>query len=149
MNLIVKYGYIRLINTKADLCEQIKNVELECPIEKGKISITKEVDLPNEIPPVSFTPPNTVVCMHLLILKSLPFRASTRWRPMSMTRTTSTLPASLLRLSSPERPSRFSATSNRRLNWIERGSIGFVRNPRALARLRLVSPTGGTTRWER
>jgi hypothetical protein len=53
VNLSVKYGLIRLINTKADLCEQIKNVDLECPIEKGVISITKSVDLPKEIPPVS------------------------------------------------------------------------------------------------
>lgn len=53
INLQVKYGLIRLVNTKADLCEQIKNVDLECPIEKGIISITKSVDLPKEIPPVS------------------------------------------------------------------------------------------------
>lgn len=53
MNLQVKYGYIRLINTKADLCDEIKNVDLECPIKKGRISIIKQVDLPKEIPPVS------------------------------------------------------------------------------------------------
>ncbi len=51
--LQVKYGLIRLVNTKADLCEQVKNVDMECPIEKGKTKITKEVELPNEIPPVS------------------------------------------------------------------------------------------------
>ncbi|KAL2132128.1 hypothetical protein VTI74DRAFT_4163 [Chaetomium olivicolor] len=51
VNLEVKYGYIRLIKTTADLCEEIKNVDLECPIEKGKISLTKSVDLPKEIPP--------------------------------------------------------------------------------------------------
>ncbi|KAK4103785.1 hypothetical protein N658DRAFT_557547 [Parathielavia hyrcaniae] len=51
VNLEVKYGYIRLINTQADLCKEIKNVDLECPIEKGKISIIKSVDLPKEIPP--------------------------------------------------------------------------------------------------
>lgn len=52
VNLQVKYGLIRLISTTADLCEQIQNVELECPIEKGVISIVKSVDLPSEIPPV-------------------------------------------------------------------------------------------------
>lgn len=52
VNLEVKYGYIRLISTQADLCKEIKNVDLECPIEKGKLSITKSVDLPKEIPPV-------------------------------------------------------------------------------------------------
>jgi len=55
VNLVVKYGYIRLINTQADLCKEIKNVDLECPIEKGAISITKPVDLPKEIPPGKYT----------------------------------------------------------------------------------------------
>ncbi|KAK3991306.1 putative Phosphatidylglycerol/phosphatidylinositol transfer protein precursor [Cladorrhinum sp. PSN332] len=53
--LQVKYGYIRLINTQADLCKEMKNVEMECPIEKGKITITKSVDLPKEIPPGKYT----------------------------------------------------------------------------------------------
>ncbi|KAH6635565.1 ML domain-containing protein [Chaetomium sp. MPI-SDFR-AT-0129] len=51
----VKYGYIRLVSTKADLCKEIKNVDLECPIEKGKLSITKSVDLPSQIPPGKYT----------------------------------------------------------------------------------------------
>lgn len=51
--LQVKYGLIRLISTKADLCEQIQNVDMECPIEPGVLTITKSVSLPNEIPPVS------------------------------------------------------------------------------------------------
>lgn len=53
--LQVKYGLIRLISTTADLCEQIGEVDLECPIEKGLIAITKAVELPNEIPPVRRT----------------------------------------------------------------------------------------------
>ncbi|KAK4204068.1 putative Phosphatidylglycerol/phosphatidylinositol transfer protein precursor [Triangularia verruculosa] len=55
VKLQVKYGYIRLISTQADLCKEIKNVDLDCPIEKGKISITKSVDLPKEIPPGKYT----------------------------------------------------------------------------------------------
>ena len=51
--LTVKYGLIKLVNQKADLCEQVGNVDLECPIKKGKTTITKDVELPNEIPPVS------------------------------------------------------------------------------------------------
>lgn len=43
---------IRLVNTQADLCEQVSNVDLSCPIEKGKTTITKDVELPKEIPPV-------------------------------------------------------------------------------------------------
>lgn len=50
--LTVKYGLIRLISTKADLCEQIGNVDLKCPVEAGIVEVTKSVDLPAEIPPV-------------------------------------------------------------------------------------------------
>lgn len=53
IQLQVKYGLIRLISTKADLCDQIKNVDMECPIDEGPLSITKTVSLPAEIPPVS------------------------------------------------------------------------------------------------
>ncbi|CAK7270834.1 Phosphatidylglycerol/phosphatidylinositol transfer protein [Sporothrix epigloea] len=55
VNLQVKFGLIRLISIKADLCEQIHNVDLECPIEKGLISIVKSVELPREIPPGKYT----------------------------------------------------------------------------------------------
>lgn len=51
--LQVKYGLIKLVNTEADLCDQVSNVDLSCPIEKGKRIIKKEVALPREIPPVS------------------------------------------------------------------------------------------------
>lgn len=58
--LQVKYGLIRLISTKADLCEQVKNVDLECPIDSGDLTLTKTVELPKEIPNVSTSPPLTV-----------------------------------------------------------------------------------------
>lgn len=48
----VKYGLIKLLSTTADLCEQIKEVDMECPIKAGQTKITKEVDLPSQIPPV-------------------------------------------------------------------------------------------------
>jgi hypothetical protein len=53
--LQVKYGLIRLVNTEADLCEQVSNVDLKCPIKKGKTTITKDVELPKEIPPGTYT----------------------------------------------------------------------------------------------
>lgn len=53
--LTVKYGLIKLISTKADLCEQITNVQLECPIEKGELNIEKVISLPGEIPPGKYT----------------------------------------------------------------------------------------------
>ncbi|KAE9363433.1 phosphatidylinositol transfer protein [Stipitochalara longipes BDJ] len=53
--LQVKYGLIRLVNTQADLCTQVSNVDLECPIKKGKTTITKDVEIPKEIPPGTYT----------------------------------------------------------------------------------------------
>ncbi|KIN08261.1 hypothetical protein OIDMADRAFT_16571 [Oidiodendron maius Zn] len=53
--LQVKYGLIKLVNTETSLCEQVSNVNLECPIKKGKKTITKEVALPREIPPGTYT----------------------------------------------------------------------------------------------
>ncbi|GAD93867.1 ML domain protein [Paecilomyces variotii No. 5] len=53
--LQVKYGLIRLINQEADLCEQIENVDLHCPLEKGKMTFTKDVELPKEIPPGKYS----------------------------------------------------------------------------------------------
>ncbi|KAI2635056.1 ml domain-containing protein [Xylaria nigripes] len=54
VKLVVKYGLIRLISTTADLCEQVENVDLKCPIEKGKVDITKSVDIPKEVPPGTY-----------------------------------------------------------------------------------------------
>jgi hypothetical protein len=53
VRLQVKYGLIRLVNTQADLCEQTENVDLKCPIEKGKTTFKKDVAIPKEVPPVS------------------------------------------------------------------------------------------------
>lgn len=50
--LEVKYGLITLIKQEADLCEQITNVDLKCPLEKGDMVLEKNVDLPSHIPPV-------------------------------------------------------------------------------------------------
>lgn len=53
MVLTVKYGLITLIKTTENLCEQLANVDKECPVEKGEMKVTKEVDLPSQVPPVS------------------------------------------------------------------------------------------------
>ncbi|TQV93164.1 hypothetical protein V2A60_003518 [Cordyceps javanica] len=55
VKLTVKYGLIRLLTTTADLCEQVGNVDLKCPIEKGDQTIEKIVKLPVEIPPGKYT----------------------------------------------------------------------------------------------
>ena len=51
LNLSVKYGLITLINQQEDLCEQMKNVDEECPLDGAK-TVTKDVKLPEQIPPV-------------------------------------------------------------------------------------------------
>lgn len=53
--LEVKYGLITLLRQRPDLCDQIVNVNLECPLEEGPLVLTREVDLPAQIPPVRST----------------------------------------------------------------------------------------------
>lgn len=65
INISVKYGLITLINTKADLCEQMKQVDEECPLDGAK-AFTKSVTLPKEIPPVSLLSSETVVNARLI-----------------------------------------------------------------------------------
>ncbi|KAF2261265.1 phosphatidylglycerol/phosphatidylinositol transfer protein precursor [Lojkania enalia] len=55
VHLQVKYGLITLINQEADLCETIEKADMSCPLEKGPMTLTKDVDLPNEIPPGQYT----------------------------------------------------------------------------------------------
>ncbi|OAQ59711.1 phosphatidylglycerol/phosphatidylinositol transfer protein precursor [Pochonia chlamydosporia 170] len=54
IDLVVKYGLIRLLKTRADLCEQMGEVDLKCPVEPGDRVITKTVELPKEIPPGTY-----------------------------------------------------------------------------------------------
>lgn len=53
VRLSVQYGLITLIRRTEDLCELLANVDKECPVEKGELKVTKAVDLPSQIPPVS------------------------------------------------------------------------------------------------
>lgn len=55
MHLQVKYGLITLINQQADGCDTIGKADLQCPLDKGEMTLTKEVDLPREIPPGMYT----------------------------------------------------------------------------------------------
>ncbi|KAL9106277.1 MAG: hypothetical protein Q9227_008676 [Pyrenula ochraceoflavens] len=51
----VKYGLVTLINQKADFCDTIENVDLKCPLEKGLMTLTKEVDIPKDVPKGKYT----------------------------------------------------------------------------------------------
>ncbi|KAI4140877.1 MAG: hypothetical protein LQ340_007779 [Diploschistes diacapsis] len=53
--LSVKFGSIRLIHRREDLCQQMKNIDKECPLEKGETIITRDIDLPQQIPPGTFS----------------------------------------------------------------------------------------------
>jgi hypothetical protein len=55
VQLSVKYGLITIINQSADLCETVKNVDLECPLKKGPLDLEKVVKLPAQIPPGHYT----------------------------------------------------------------------------------------------
>ncbi|KAK9471166.1 putative ML domain protein [Dipodascopsis tothii] len=47
----VRYGFIRLVKETIDLCEQLEQVDKSCPLKKGPIDFSKDVELPDEIPP--------------------------------------------------------------------------------------------------
>jgi hypothetical protein len=46
---------ITLIHQTVDFCEQIKNVDLECPLEKGFMELEKQVEMPSQIPKGTFS----------------------------------------------------------------------------------------------
>ena len=48
----VKYGLITLLNNQFDLCEQMSNVDEKCPLS-GEKTITKDVEIPKTVPPVT------------------------------------------------------------------------------------------------
>jgi hypothetical protein len=45
----VKYGLITLIKQEADLCDNLGQVDMSCPLKKGKMSLVKEVDIPKQV----------------------------------------------------------------------------------------------------
>jgi hypothetical protein len=51
----VRYGYIKLISQTYDLCEQVGEVDLECPLSAGEYKLTKTVEIPGEVPPGKYT----------------------------------------------------------------------------------------------
>ena len=55
VHLQVKYGLITIIRQTADLCDTVGKVDLECPLKKGELALTKDVELPKQIPPGKYT----------------------------------------------------------------------------------------------
>ena len=53
--LQVKFGLITLIKTEADLCDELSNLDLSCPLKKGPMNLTKTVTLPSQVPRGKYT----------------------------------------------------------------------------------------------
>lgn len=48
--LDVRWNLVRLLHRPVDLCEQVENVDLHCPLKKGETVIRKTMELPKRIP---------------------------------------------------------------------------------------------------
>ncbi|CAO3686613.1 unnamed protein product [Umbelopsis ramanniana] len=55
IDLTVKFGVVKLLSKRLDLCDQAKEIDTQCPIPAGEFTFTKSVDLPNEIPGGKYT----------------------------------------------------------------------------------------------
>ncbi|GMM50670.1 sterol transporter [Starmerella bacillaris] len=55
VDVVVTYGFIILVNKRYDLCELLPEVSMECPVSKGKLSIVKTVEIPEEVPPGEYS----------------------------------------------------------------------------------------------
>ncbi|CEP11702.1 hypothetical protein [Parasitella parasitica] len=55
VEIIVKYGVVKLIQKKFDFCDKIQEVDEKCPIPEGELTFNKVVALPKEIPPGKYT----------------------------------------------------------------------------------------------
>ncbi|RCI03316.1 Phosphatidylglycerol/phosphatidylinositol transfer protein [Rhizopus stolonifer] len=55
VDIIVKYGVVKLIQKTFDFCDKIQEVDEKCPIPQGELTFTKVVSLPKEIPPGKYT----------------------------------------------------------------------------------------------
>ncbi|KAI9272168.1 ML domain-containing protein [Helicostylum pulchrum] len=55
VEIIVKYGVVRLLQKKFDFCDKIQEVDEKCPLPEGDLTFSKVVALPKEIPPGKYT----------------------------------------------------------------------------------------------
>lgn len=55
VDVVVRYGFITLVNRRYDLCELLPEVDLECPLKAGYLSLTRTVEIPEEAPPGSYS----------------------------------------------------------------------------------------------
>lgn len=48
--LTVKYNSVTILRQEVDLCGQLPNVDLSCPLKKGPWTFTKEVEVTSQVP---------------------------------------------------------------------------------------------------
>jgi hypothetical protein len=67
--VVVKLGIIKLLTKTFDVCEEIKQANLTCPLGPGEMILKQSIDLPKEIPPVSHIPLLYIyiICLYLII----------------------------------------------------------------------------------
>lgn len=54
VDVVVKYGkYVTILNQSFDLCDNVNQVDQECPIDQGRYVLSKSVDIPSGVPAVS------------------------------------------------------------------------------------------------
>lgn len=49
VELLVKYGVVKLLQKKFDFCDEIQKVDEICPIPEGDLTFHKQVELPKDI----------------------------------------------------------------------------------------------------
>jgi len=55
VRVTVKYGkYVTILNQEFDLCDQMGEVDQECPLDEGRMIIKKAVDIPAQVPPGTY-----------------------------------------------------------------------------------------------
>ncbi|KAG0134423.1 phosphatidylinositol transfer protein [Tuber indicum] len=55
VDVTVKYGLITLMKKSLNICDHVDELGLECPIDQGKLTLTKVIDIPKLIPPGKYT----------------------------------------------------------------------------------------------
>ncbi|KAL1925639.1 uncharacterized protein VTP21DRAFT_522 [Calcarisporiella thermophila] len=55
VDLVVKYGLIKLLQQQMDLCEEAEKIGYQCPLQRGELQVEHTETLPKEIPPGKYT----------------------------------------------------------------------------------------------
>ncbi|CAJ0765385.1 20968_t:CDS:10 [Entrophospora sp. SA101] len=55
INVVIKYGIMKIYEIRLDLCEKAPEVDENCPIEKGNHTVDKSVEIPGNVFPVSIS----------------------------------------------------------------------------------------------